>query len=1120
MAPVNVVPLIVEPFGPAGTTFGPYTIPGFPMPGHPDYVEGTDISQPLNWWLSFGIGIGTNGASLGSGTPGDRGIVRLQPGETYIIEEGVQFGQKAAANAPPAYVHTDGGAWPWPAPKAHYWKHMLFDLNGSTLHQADPTNYEDGLREKQANCTSGSVTLTLKTALTVGEYNRFVAGGATVQSKITGAGKLFPGNVRGSAISAIDASTRKILTVPAGSLRASTLDEDVVVYLPAIRPERADGVQVVSWSAPGSWNGVERAGMNCDLVFTSLTGWGRVIGSNPDHANGIAGKREGWHALFPRVVDGLEIYHVYFAHHWSDFANQGPASQVDCDDADVDVENLHIHDCYVNGAGRHFDTAQGQYNTLFDRVVARHVIRLGSDNESTAQAARSIRSQKTNCAIGHGTATDHMSPATINGEPPRLISVATVEGEKLVTVEKNMVSSDDRCAFLTGDCFAAGTYMTRRMGHSQIEASEEATDTGTFTVLLGSAVLQRDKVYRQIACTQGPTEHAGNISCPKSKVYLTALLEEGSDVVTDVVFDDRDDGLTFDLSDIASNMDITSVQPSAIPTLNGESGPIRARDITSDSFRMVRVRANGTDVQALAAVTTPEDRTFTISTTAGEKLVTSTSNVWQHADDKGHTVTASTLRPGTVHKAGTGKKATLSVPAESTGTVTATVGGRHRFSANLKEERWTGYEVTDCSDRSPNGWPGHGVWPGNNFQGSLLFPYLQDGIVASRNFLVGNLNGVGATVHHLLSFFTGPTADVVYTQPAWVDDLECEDNRGVNMLDGQAPTPTVTVDLTLTVDDDNSATPEFTVTAEASDARSLDGGFVELYRNGNPTGWGGIVTDENVATIPTFEPYTDGTIHAFTAAWGHPEVGEATWDTLASLSNEVLVHVGGTSDPDATTLGLTADPASGADAGLTVTLTAEIDPDPGIGTVEFLDGAIPLGTVDLAAGVAELDVVFAEGIHNLSAVFDGNEDYAASSDTLTYTAEAVDLGDTTPPVVVTITPPDGTIDVDRHNPGITITFDEVITDLAVRFLDVSTTPSSTITITVHTVDGITWYVTPAPVAGALDAERPHRIVVDDATNEAGLHLTGRVSSNFTTEPFPSTGHAPPELIPTGILVAR
>ncbi|HXW25892.1 MAG TPA: Ig-like domain-containing protein [Xanthobacteraceae bacterium] len=73
-------------------------------------------------------------------------------------------------------------------------------------------------------------------------------------------------------------------------------------------------------------------------------------------------------------------------------------------------------------------------------------------------------------------------------------------------------------------------------------------------------------------------------------------------------------------------------------------------------------------------------------------------------------------------------------------------------------------------------------------------------------------------------------------------------------------------------------------------------------------------------------------------------------------------------------------------------LSATVSPSTAVGTVTFKDGARTLGTVDLTAGTATLAVPpFAAGAHALTAVYNSDANFAASTATLTLNVAATNL---------------------------------------------------------------------------------------------------------------------------------
>jgi Bacterial Ig-like domain (group 3) len=77
-----------------------------------------------------------------------------------------------------------------------------------------------------------------------------------------------------------------------------------------------------------------------------------------------------------------------------------------------------------------------------------------------------------------------------------------------------------------------------------------------------------------------------------------------------------------------------------------------------------------------------------------------------------------------------------------------------------------------------------------------------------------------------------------------------------------------------------------------------------------------------------------------------------------------------------TTTVLAASPIAGA-AGLI--MTATVTPSTATGTVTFMDGSTSLGTVDLAAGIGTLTLPLVTGSHVLTAVYNGDANFAAGT---------------------------------------------------------------------------------------------------------------------------------------------
>jgi sugar lactone lactonase YvrE len=115
--------------------------------------------------------------------------------------------------------------------------------------------------------------------------------------------------------------------------------------------------------------------------------------------------------------------------------------------------------------------------------------------------------------------------------------------------------------------------------------------------------------------------------------------------------------------------------------------------------------------------------------------------------------------------------------------------------------------------------------------------------------------------------------------------------------------------------------------------------------------------------------------HNITASYG----GDTNNSTSTSaLLSQTVVQI-------ATSVALTSDAnpsAAGANVHLTATITAALNPstDPLTGSVVFTDGTATLGTSNVAAGVATLDVAaLSIGQHSIVATYSGATDYAGSA---------------------------------------------------------------------------------------------------------------------------------------------
>jgi large repetitive protein len=107
--------------------------------------------------------------------------------------------------------------------------------------------------------------------------------------------------------------------------------------------------------------------------------------------------------------------------------------------------------------------------------------------------------------------------------------------------------------------------------------------------------------------------------------------------------------------------------------------------------------------------------------------------------------------------------------------------------------------------------------------------------------------------------------------------------------------------------------------------------------------------------------------HAVTANYS----GDSTYNTASATVTQVVKST--------TATAVSASPAS-ATFGQAVQLTASVTPAAATGSVQFLDGATPLGTVPLSSGAALLNVsTLSVGAHSISAVYSGDGGDASST---------------------------------------------------------------------------------------------------------------------------------------------
>jgi Bacterial Ig-like domain (group 3)/NHL repeat len=145
--------------------------------------------------------------------------------------------------------------------------------------------------------------------------------------------------------------------------------------------------------------------------------------------------------------------------------------------------------------------------------------------------------------------------------------------------------------------------------------------------------------------------------------------------------------------------------------------------------------------------------------------------------------------------------------------------------------------------------------------------------------------------------------------------------------------------------------------------------------SGSLNGGTAVVLISGVATLPGVILTGSGTAHTITANY------QGVSGSFLASSNSTTIHTAGLS---ATTTTLNIAPGSSVGAGIAVTLTATVAPDPTgspTGTVSFYNGTTLLGTGTVnSSGVATLTSSdLPAGSLSLTAVYSGNSGFAAST---------------------------------------------------------------------------------------------------------------------------------------------
>lgn len=1042
------------------------------LPGHASYADG-DISDALLYWLT------TNNGGIGTdGFCGMSGHTIQFRNESYALEYGTVWGLAQNQSS-----YTDRTGQVWPQVKQHAWRDLTIDMNGAEWVQADNTTYDDGLVDGTAATIAGSATVvTLATPLTQSQIDRLRAGTGAVPAisgtKADGTGTLFTrksgtGGVASRAQIGSCANDGTTVTLAAGNTCNETrAAAPVTIYLGAREPRRNDKLWMFAVGCPGAKGGVERSWMNSNITI----GGGTIRMGNTAGATSVFTAREQWHCYRIRAVDGLTIDSTMRGEFiWGDVLNTGQVAQIGVSNATLHAENISLDGIY-DTCGRHWITGQGHIG-LDAQGVCRDIGRLAWDSETTSSAARVFDTTIHDAVLDPGTVFWHQSPAVFSGEPPRTLSVTTVNGSDRVTVPYDLVNSDDLGASLTGTGIPSGAYVRRRMSPTSLELSAACTASGTITATLGSAVPFREFTCQYVDNWSGAWNLAGNTACAGSRVYFTGTTVEGSNVISNVQWDSRIDGNSYTTADLTSKVFSLGA---GLLTANTPSS------VTSTTVTMPTVAGytvDGTD-RTVSCIVTANDRTMT------------TATAFFASSDKGRTVTGTGIRAGTtIASINSAKNVELSQPASSSFAGNITVGGRARFYAQVGPAKWDGYTLENNRNIGNGKWGGSSVVWVAAHQPLILMPEDCTNVTVRKNYMVGARNNSNTIVESGFGYFTSPATTTTGADPASTTTFA--QNRFIDMTDNQVSgTPSVTASVSLSGTNLTTARPTLTATVSFSDSRQERGGIV-FYRDGTSLqGAAPIVSGTNTAT---FTPFTDAPtgIHLWTAKW----VG--SWDTQNATSSSVTQNVGGVS-PTTTTTTLTVSPTSPRDAGTSLTLSGTVSPDPGNGSsVAFYDDTTLLGTGTTTSGVATLTTTLEAGSHPLSAQYAGSALYQASTGTSTFVSNAV-IVDTTPPTLDAESPVANATDV-ATDTEIALTFSESVSGLAfVLRLDGQSVSGDL------TGSGTGWTFTPTD---DLIAGRTYTAILDDCVDSVGNHLAGRVSWTFTTL-------ASAEYIPTGLTVVQ